>query len=207
MWRIPVFPFLITKGGVVIRMMGDIILLNSLGWCRSTSPGLHVFNKLVTACMFEVQCIYTHFHLRPKQPQQQPPPPPPQPQPQPQHKNNTTHHDNNTTTQQHTIAGFAQIWFPLLIFCSVSLISRLVVLGCLLILLGLMRNSEKAWLPYFCRSGQRDTSLEEFNREVEGWSPLFPEVDLPRLTGQMLADVVQRKVPLLVVLLDGGVGS
>ena len=21
----------------------------------------------------------------------------------------------------------------------------------------------KAWLPYFCRSGQRDTSLEEFN--------------------------------------------
>ena len=30
----------------------------------------------------------------------------------------------------------------------------------------------KAWLPYFCRSGQRDTSLEEFNQEVEGWSPL-----------------------------------
>ena len=26
----------------------------------------------------------------------------------------------------------------------------------------------KAWLPYFCRSGQRDTSLEEFNFEVEG---------------------------------------
>ena len=52
---------------------------------------------------------------------------------------------------------------------------------------------QKAWLPYFCRSGQRETSLEEFDFEVEGWLPLLPEVDLPRLTGQVLADVVQRK--------------
>ena len=51
----------------------------------------------------------------------------------------------------------------------------------------------KAWLPYFCRSGQRDTSLEEFDFEVEEWLPLLPEVSLPRLTGQMLADVVRRK--------------
>ena len=51
----------------------------------------------------------------------------------------------------------------------------------------------KAWLPYFCRSGQRDTSLEEFDREVDGWLTLLPEILLPRLTGQMLADVVQRK--------------
>ena len=51
----------------------------------------------------------------------------------------------------------------------------------------------KAWLPYFCRSGQRDTSLEEIDREVEGWLPLLPEVHLPRLTGQMLYDVVHRK--------------
>ena len=51
----------------------------------------------------------------------------------------------------------------------------------------------KAWLPYFCRSGQRDTSLEEFNFEVEGWLPLLPEFELPRLTGQMLADVILRK--------------
>ena len=29
----------------------------------------------------------------------------------------------------------------------------------------------KAWLPCFCRSGQRDTSLEEFSFEVEGWLP------------------------------------
>ena len=51
----------------------------------------------------------------------------------------------------------------------------------------------KAWLPYFCRSGQRETSLDEFSFEVEGWLPLLPEVHLPPLTGQMLADVVQRK--------------
>ena len=51
----------------------------------------------------------------------------------------------------------------------------------------------KAWLPYFCRSGQRDTSLEEFDFEVEEWLPLLPEVSLPRFSGQMLADVVQRK--------------
>ena len=52
-----------------------------------------------------------------------------------------------------------------------------------------------AWLPYFCRSGQRDTSFEELDREVDGWLPLLPEVDLPRLNRQVLADVVQRKGP------------
>ena len=51
----------------------------------------------------------------------------------------------------------------------------------------------KAWLPYLCRSGQRETSLDEFGFEVDGWLPLLPEVHLPRLTGQMLADVVHRK--------------
>ena len=51
----------------------------------------------------------------------------------------------------------------------------------------------KAWLPYFCRSGQRDTSLEEFSFEVEGWLPLSPVFELLRLTGQMLADVVFHK--------------
>ena len=51
----------------------------------------------------------------------------------------------------------------------------------------------KAWLPYFCRSGQKEISLDEFGFEVDGWLPLLPEVHLPRLTGQMLADVVHRK--------------
>ena len=51
----------------------------------------------------------------------------------------------------------------------------------------------KAWLPYFCRSGQRETSLDEFGFEVDGWLPVLPEVHLPRSTGQMLADVVLHK--------------
>ena len=51
----------------------------------------------------------------------------------------------------------------------------------------------KTWLPNFCRSGQRDTSLEEFDREVDVWLLLLLEVDLPGLTGQVLADVVPRK--------------
>ena len=46
----------------------------------------------------------------------------------------------------------------------------------------------KAWLPYFCRPGQREASLEEFALEVDEWLPLLPEVHLPRLTGQVLAD-------------------
>ena len=49
----------------------------------------------------------------------------------------------------------------------------------------------KAWLPYFCRSGQREASLEEFNEEVVGWLPLLPEVHLPPLTGNDLFQVVR----------------
>ena len=48
------------------------------------------------------------------------------------------------------------------------------------------QECRKAWLPYFCRSGQRDTRLEEFNREVDGWSPLLPQVALPRFTGDVV---------------------
>ena len=51
----------------------------------------------------------------------------------------------------------------------------------------------KAWLPYFCRSGQREASLEESNEEVVGWLPLLPEVDMPHLTGDDLFEVVQCK--------------
>ena len=51
----------------------------------------------------------------------------------------------------------------------------------------------KAWLPYFCRSGQRETSLDEFNVESGGWLPHLEEVSLPTLTGDMLFEVVKRK--------------
>ena len=73
------------------------------------------------------------------------------------------------------------------------LVLRLVVLEFLLTPSKIDEEFRKAWLPYFCRSGQRETSLEEFSFEVDGWLPLLPVVDLPRLTGQMLYDVVHRK--------------
>ena len=50
----------------------------------------------------------------------------------------------------------------------------------------------KNLLPYFCRSGQREVSLEEFNEEVDGWLPSLPFISLLQLTGEMLADVVRR---------------
>ena len=34
----------------------------------------------------------------------------------------------------------------------------------------------KAWLPFFCPSGQREASLEEFNLEIDGWLPMLPEI-------------------------------
>ena len=51
----------------------------------------------------------------------------------------------------------------------------------------------KAWLPYFCRSGQRETSLDEFNVESGEWLPHLEEVSLPTLTGDMLFEVVKKK--------------
>ena len=65
----------------------------------------------------------------------------------------------------------------------------------------------KDWLPYFCCSGQRDTSLEEFNREVEGWLLLLPEFDLPRLTVRCLLMLFLERVLLPVALMVGGGGS
>ena len=52
---------------------------------------------------------------------------------------------------------------------------------------------QKAWFPCFCRSGRRETNLEEFAHEVGGWLPVLPEVVLPRLSGSLLAEVVHRK--------------
>ena len=64
----------------------------------------------------------------------------------------------------------------------------------LLIQSGLMRNSDRPGFPDFCRYGQRNTSLEEFDREVDGVAHHFYlSLICTRLTGQMLSDVVQRK--------------
>ena len=46
---------------------------------------------------------------------------------------------------------------------------------------------------YFCRSGRRETNLEEFAHEVGGWLPVLLEVELPRLSGSLLAEVVRKK--------------
>ena len=46
---------------------------------------------------------------------------------------------------------------------------------------------------FFCRSGQREASLEECTLEVDGWLPLLPVVSLLELAGEMLAEVVRRK--------------
>ena len=51
---------------------------------------------------------------------------------------------------------------------------------------GIDEEFRKAWLPYFCRSGQRETSLDEFNVECDGWLPRLEEFSLPALTGDML---------------------
>ena len=60
----------------------------------------------------------------------------------------------------------------------------------------------KAWLPFFCRSGKREASLEEFDAEVDGWLPLLHEMSLVRIL--LKSSVV--KVLLLVVWMvgDGG---
>ena len=92
------------------------------------------------------------------------------------------------------IGGCVLIWFLPLPFCAVTLVLLLVGLGC-----GwaspdrIDEEFRKAWLPYFCRSGQREASLEEFNEEVVGWLPLLPEVHLPPLTGNDLFQVVRGK--------------
>ena len=62
-----------------------------------------------------------------------------------------------------------------------------------LIQLLLMQNSERPGFPIFAVLGKRKTSLDEFSFEVDGWLPFLPEVQLPRLIGQMLFDVVKHK--------------
>ena len=58
---------------------------------------------------------------------------------------------------------------------------------------GTDQEFRKAWLPYFCRSGQRETSLDEFNSESDGWLPRLGEFSLPALTRDVLFEVVKRK--------------
>ena len=65
--------------------------------------------------------------------------------------------------------------------------------GCSGVLADIDEEFRKAWLPYFCRSGQRETSFDEFNGECVGWLPHLDEFFFPALTGDMLFEVVKRK--------------
>ena len=91
------------------------------------------------------------------------------------------------------IGGFAQICFPPAPFLQCEPHLSPGGSGVLSDPARIDAEFRKAWLPYFCRSWQREASRKEFDREVEGWLPLLPEVSLLRLTGQMLADVVLHK--------------
>ena len=78
-------------------------------------------------------------------------------------------------------------------FFSVSLILRLVVLGSSLIRLGLTKNSERPGFPTSAALGNGIPALRNSVLRLKGWLLLLPVFELPRLTGQMLADVVLRE--------------
>ena len=70
------------------------------------------------------------------------------------------------------ISGPGLSWSLLLLFCSVILLLLRGFLGVSGVLADPGRIDEefrKAWLPYFCPSGRRETNLEQFAHEVGGW--------------------------------------
>ena len=79
------------------------------------------------------------------------------------------------------ITGFAMTWFLPAPFLQWELHLTPGGSGVLADPATIDEEFRKAWLPYFCRSGQRDTSLEEFDREVDVWLSLLPEVHLPQV--------------------------
>ena len=64
--------------------------------------------------------------------------------------------------------GFVQIWFTQLLFSRVSPILHLVVLECFLILLGLMRNSEKFGFPTVVALGKERPALRNSLMRLRG---------------------------------------
>ena len=51
----------------------------------------------------------------------------------------------------------------------------------------------KAWMPFFCRKDRGHADLGSFRADAEGLTPLLDEVQLPRLSGAMLFEMVQKK--------------
>ena len=85
-------------------------------------------------------------------------------------------------------SGFGLTWCPLLHSSSVPGGS-----GVLADPARIDEEFRKAWLPYFCRSGHRDASFEEFALEVDEWLPVLLLVSLPELASEMLAEVARRE--------------
>ena len=56
-----------------------------------------------------------------------------------------------------------------------------------------MRNSKKLGFPISVVLDEGRPTLRNSLMRVGGWLPVLPEVELPRLTGSLLADVVRRK--------------
>ena len=54
----------------------------------------------------------------------------------------------------------------------------------------------KAWMPFFCRGEKGNADLDSFRAVAEELTPLPGEVQLPRLSGDMLYEVVQKKKPM-----------
>ena len=75
-------------------------------------------------------------------------------------------------------SGFALIWFPLLRFFSVSPILRLVVLGCLRIQLGSMKNSERLGFPTFVVLDKGRPALRNSIVRLRVGSPRLPDIHL-----------------------------
>ena len=88
-------------------------------------------------------------------------------------------------------SGFVRTWFPMLHLFSVNPIFLQVVQGCLLIPVGLTRNSERPGFPTFAVLGKGIPALRNSMRKSRGGYLCC--LRLPRLTGQVLADVIQRK--------------
>ena len=50
-----------------------------------------------------------------------------------------------------------------------------------------------AWVPYFCWSGHRVVTVDQFLRFVNPFLPREPVLDLPRITGQDLLEMAKAK--------------
>ena len=83
---------------------------------------------------------------------------------------------------------------PPSLFCSVILGILLVGLVLLLILLSLMLNFGRLGCLNFSRSSRGSADLDDFSRELAGgWLLVLDVFHLPPLTGDVLAEVVQKK--------------